>query len=174
MRDLLQALDTDSRLDLLPSIWKGEFQDALFSAYLDKEWTMHWLFKKPLPLHVRICHIDLFFVLFFFSSDIKTLGHDNKPDLVEELLGLMAREKHSSEVSLTTFVLSVFAIWTVMSSELVMPTWVCFYELACLLPAGSGVLCSMCSGCKECIWFEAQYGVERRLPLTHHHTAAAS
>uniref|UniRef100_A0A3Q4G3J7 Small ribosomal subunit protein mS39 n=1 Tax=Neolamprologus brichardi TaxID=32507 RepID=A0A3Q4G3J7_NEOBR len=51
MRDLLQALDTDSRLDLLPSIWK----------------------------------------------DIKTLGHDNKPDLVEELLGLMAREKHSSE-----------------------------------------------------------------------------
>lgn len=59
---------------------------------------------------------------FFFLSDIKTLGHDNKPDLVEELLGLMAREKHSSEVSLTTFVLSVFAIWTVMSSELVMPT----------------------------------------------------
>ncbi|XP_025754280.1 small ribosomal subunit protein mS39 isoform X2 [Oreochromis niloticus] len=52
MRDLLQALDTDSRLDLLPSIWK----------------------------------------------DIKTLGHDNKPDLVEELLGLMAREKHSPEV----------------------------------------------------------------------------
>uniref|UniRef100_A0AAX7TYP9 Small ribosomal subunit protein mS39 n=1 Tax=Astatotilapia calliptera TaxID=8154 RepID=A0AAX7TYP9_ASTCA len=52
MRDLLQALDTDSRLDLLPSIWK----------------------------------------------DIKTLGHDNKPDLVEELLSLMAREKHSSEV----------------------------------------------------------------------------
>uniref|UniRef100_A0A3Q0SYC6 Small ribosomal subunit protein mS39 n=1 Tax=Amphilophus citrinellus TaxID=61819 RepID=A0A3Q0SYC6_AMPCI len=51
MRDLLQALDTDSRLDLLPSIWK-----------------------------------------------IKTLGHDNKPDLVEELLGLMAREKHSPEV----------------------------------------------------------------------------
>ncbi|XP_063344213.1 small ribosomal subunit protein mS39 isoform X2 [Pelmatolapia mariae] len=52
MRDLLQALDTDSRLDLLPSIWK----------------------------------------------DIKTLGHDNKPDLVEELLGLMVREKHSPEV----------------------------------------------------------------------------
>ncbi|XP_075336965.1 small ribosomal subunit protein mS39 [Odontesthes bonariensis] len=52
MRDLLQALDTDSRLDLLPTIWK----------------------------------------------DIKTLGHDNKSELVEELLGLMAREKHSPEV----------------------------------------------------------------------------
>lgn len=25
MRDLLQALDTDSRLDLLPTIWKGTF-----------------------------------------------------------------------------------------------------------------------------------------------------
>lgn len=52
MKDLLQALDTDSRLDLLPTIWK----------------------------------------------DIKTLGHDNKVDLVEELLSLMAREEHSPEV----------------------------------------------------------------------------
>ncbi|XP_059918096.1 small ribosomal subunit protein mS39 [Gadus macrocephalus] len=52
MRDLLQALDTESRLELLPSIWK----------------------------------------------DVKTLGHDNKSDLVEELLSLMAREKHSPEV----------------------------------------------------------------------------
>uniref|UniRef100_A0A3P9LGE0 Small ribosomal subunit protein mS39 n=1 Tax=Oryzias latipes TaxID=8090 RepID=A0A3P9LGE0_ORYLA len=52
MRDLLQALDTDSRLDMLPTIWK----------------------------------------------DIKSLGHDNKPDLVEELLALMAREEHSPEV----------------------------------------------------------------------------
>ncbi|XP_071384612.1 small ribosomal subunit protein mS39 [Centroberyx affinis] len=52
MRDLLQALDTDSRLDLLPTIWQ----------------------------------------------DIRSLGHDNKSDLVEELLGLMAREKHSAEV----------------------------------------------------------------------------
>ncbi|MEQ2187479.1 hypothetical protein GOODEAATRI_005085 [Goodea atripinnis] len=30
--------------------------------------------------------------------DIKTLGHDNKVDLVEELLSLMAREEHSPEV----------------------------------------------------------------------------
>ncbi|XP_043982594.1 pentatricopeptide repeat domain-containing protein 3, mitochondrial isoform X2 [Gambusia affinis] len=52
MKNLLQALDTDSRLDLLPTIWK----------------------------------------------DIKTLGHDNKVDLVEELLSLMAREEHSVEV----------------------------------------------------------------------------
>ncbi|XP_038157381.1 pentatricopeptide repeat domain-containing protein 3, mitochondrial [Cyprinodon tularosa] len=52
MRDLLQALDTDSRLDLLPAIWK----------------------------------------------DIKTLGHDNKVDLVGELLSLMARDEHSAEV----------------------------------------------------------------------------
>ncbi|XP_061541652.1 small ribosomal subunit protein mS39 [Phycodurus eques] len=52
LRDLLQALDTDSRLDVLPSIWK----------------------------------------------DIRSLGHDNKPDLIEELLALMAREKHSPEV----------------------------------------------------------------------------
>lgn len=52
MRDLLQALDTDSRLDLLPTIWK----------------------------------------------DICSLGHDNKEDLVEELLTLMARDQHSPEV----------------------------------------------------------------------------
>ncbi|KAM9357148.1 small ribosomal subunit protein mS39 [Symphorus nematophorus] len=52
LRDLLQALDTDSRLDLLPTIWK----------------------------------------------DIRSLGHDNKSDLVEELLTLMARDKHSPEV----------------------------------------------------------------------------
>ncbi|KAK1887482.1 Pentatricopeptide repeat domain containing protein 3 mitochondrial [Dissostichus eleginoides] len=51
LKDLLQALDTDSRLDLLPTIWK----------------------------------------------DIRALGHDNKTDLVEELLKLMARDKHSAE-----------------------------------------------------------------------------
>ncbi|XP_020490037.2 small ribosomal subunit protein mS39 [Labrus bergylta] len=51
-RDLMQALDTDSRLDLLPVIWK----------------------------------------------DIRSLGHDNKSDLVEELLNLMARDTHSPEV----------------------------------------------------------------------------
>uniref|UniRef100_UPI0037E80F1D small ribosomal subunit protein mS39 n=1 Tax=Semicossyphus pulcher TaxID=241346 RepID=UPI0037E80F1D len=52
LRELLQALDTDSRLDLLPTIWK----------------------------------------------DICTLGHYNKSALVEELLSLMARDKHSPEV----------------------------------------------------------------------------
>ncbi|KAL3045277.1 hypothetical protein OYC64_013523 [Pagothenia borchgrevinki] len=52
LQDLLQALDTDSRLDLLPTIWK----------------------------------------------DIRALGHDNKVELVEELLMLMARDKHSAEV----------------------------------------------------------------------------
>ncbi|KAM6953304.1 small ribosomal subunit protein mS39 [Aplochiton taeniatus] len=52
MKDLLQALDTDSRLDLIPSIW----------------------------------------------NDIRSLGHGNKADLVEEVLSLMARDKHSPEV----------------------------------------------------------------------------
>ncbi|XP_077388928.1 small ribosomal subunit protein mS39 isoform X2 [Festucalex cinctus] len=52
LRSLLQALDTDSRLDMLPSIWK----------------------------------------------DICSLGHDNRPELVEELLTLMARDNHSPEV----------------------------------------------------------------------------
>ncbi|XP_018525818.1 pentatricopeptide repeat domain-containing protein 3, mitochondrial [Lates calcarifer] len=52
MMDLLQALDTDSRLDLLPEIWK----------------------------------------------DIVSLGHHNRADLVDEILTLMAREKHSPEV----------------------------------------------------------------------------
>ncbi|KAK2849532.1 hypothetical protein Q5P01_009366 [Channa striata] len=52
LKDLMQALDTDSRLDLLPTIWK----------------------------------------------DIRSLGHDNKLDVVEEVLTLMAREKHSPEV----------------------------------------------------------------------------
>ncbi|KAM9833167.1 small ribosomal subunit protein mS39 [Syngnathus typhle] len=49
--ELLQALDTDSRLDMLPTIWK----------------------------------------------DIRSMGHD-KLELIEELLTLMAREKHSPEV----------------------------------------------------------------------------
>ncbi|XP_072296138.1 small ribosomal subunit protein mS39 [Eucyclogobius newberryi] len=52
LKDLLQALDTDNRLDLLPTIWR----------------------------------------------DIRSLGHDNKLDLVEELLGLMSRDRHSPEV----------------------------------------------------------------------------
>lgn len=52
LTDLLQALDTDGRLDLLPSIWK----------------------------------------------DIHSLGHYNKLRLVEELLSLMARDKHSPEI----------------------------------------------------------------------------
>uniref|UniRef100_W5MY69 Small ribosomal subunit protein mS39 n=1 Tax=Lepisosteus oculatus TaxID=7918 RepID=W5MY69_LEPOC len=53
LKDLLQALDTDNRLDLIPMIWK----------------------------------------------DIKRMGHANKADLVEEVLALMARDEHSSEVS---------------------------------------------------------------------------
>ncbi|XP_069045784.1 small ribosomal subunit protein mS39 [Lepisosteus oculatus] len=52
LKDLLQALDTDNRLDLIPMIWK----------------------------------------------DIKRMGHANKADLVEEVLALMARDEHSSEV----------------------------------------------------------------------------
>ncbi|XP_076596000.1 small ribosomal subunit protein mS39 isoform X1 [Chaetodon auriga] len=52
MKDLMQALDTDNRLDLLPTIWK----------------------------------------------DMRSQGHDNKKDLMEELLTLMARDRHSPEV----------------------------------------------------------------------------
>ncbi|XP_067103713.1 small ribosomal subunit protein mS39 [Osmerus mordax] len=52
MMDLLQALDTDGRLDLIPLVWK----------------------------------------------DIRRLGHDNKSTVVEEVLTLMARDKHSPEV----------------------------------------------------------------------------
>ncbi|XP_036406703.1 pentatricopeptide repeat domain-containing protein 3, mitochondrial [Megalops cyprinoides] len=52
MTDLLQALDTDNRLDLIPEIWK----------------------------------------------DIKQLGHANRPDLVEEMLALMARDEQSPEI----------------------------------------------------------------------------
>ncbi|XP_053735915.1 pentatricopeptide repeat domain-containing protein 3, mitochondrial [Synchiropus splendidus] len=52
LMDLLQALDTDGRLDLIPTIWK----------------------------------------------DIRSLGHDNKLELVEELLTLMARDEHPPEV----------------------------------------------------------------------------
>ncbi|XP_041800280.1 pentatricopeptide repeat domain-containing protein 3, mitochondrial [Chelmon rostratus] len=52
VRELLQALDADNRLDLLPTIWK----------------------------------------------DMCSLGHDNKNNLVEELVALMARDRHSPEV----------------------------------------------------------------------------
>uniref|UniRef100_A0A4W3IC74 Small ribosomal subunit protein mS39 n=1 Tax=Callorhinchus milii TaxID=7868 RepID=A0A4W3IC74_CALMI len=52
MKELLQALDTENRLELIPRIWK----------------------------------------------DIKQLGHSNKQDLVEEVLELMAREKHSPQL----------------------------------------------------------------------------
>ncbi|MEQ2211177.1 hypothetical protein XENOCAPTIV_030628 [Xenoophorus captivus] len=74
MRDLLQALDTDGRLDLLPTIWK----------------------------------------------DIKTLGHDNKVDLVEELLSLMAREEHSPEVCFLSHLSDVdvsVSLWTCCCSS---------------------------------------------------------
>ncbi|XP_029448627.1 pentatricopeptide repeat domain-containing protein 3, mitochondrial isoform X2 [Rhinatrema bivittatum] len=52
MRDLLQSLDMDNRLDLVPQIWK----------------------------------------------DIKQIGHSNKPDLVEEVLMLMARDLQTPEL----------------------------------------------------------------------------
>ncbi|XP_067838448.1 small ribosomal subunit protein mS39 [Heptranchias perlo] len=52
MRDLLQALDTENQLQLIPQIWK----------------------------------------------DIKQLGHSNKQVLVEEVLELMGRDKHSPEL----------------------------------------------------------------------------
>ncbi|XP_030046922.1 small ribosomal subunit protein mS39 isoform X2 [Microcaecilia unicolor] len=55
MRDLLQALDMDNRLYLVPQIWK----------------------------------------------DIKQLGHSNKPDLVEEVLALMARDKQTLELQVS-------------------------------------------------------------------------
>ena len=44
------------------------------------------LFSKPAALSIPF-------------PDIQSLGHDNKSDLVEEVLMLMAREKHSPEVS---------------------------------------------------------------------------
>ncbi|XP_066504790.1 small ribosomal subunit protein mS39 [Hoplias malabaricus] len=68
MRDLLQALDTDNRLDLIPQIWK----------------------------------------------DIKRMGHDNKTELVEEMLSLMAREKQSPEMqqSFADCALDVKALYT--------------------------------------------------------------
>ncbi|XP_078409823.1 small ribosomal subunit protein mS39 [Cetorhinus maximus] len=52
MKDLLQALDTENHLHLIPRVWK----------------------------------------------DIKQLGHSNKQDLVEEVLELMGRDKHSPEL----------------------------------------------------------------------------
>ncbi|XP_069060403.1 small ribosomal subunit protein mS39 [Pleurodeles waltl] len=52
MLDLLQALDTDNRLEVIPQIWK----------------------------------------------DIKQIGHSNKSDLVEEVLALMARDRHTPEI----------------------------------------------------------------------------
>uniref|UniRef100_A0AAR2IMY8 Small ribosomal subunit protein mS39 n=1 Tax=Pygocentrus nattereri TaxID=42514 RepID=A0AAR2IMY8_PYGNA len=68
MRDLLQALDTDNRLDLIPQIWK----------------------------------------------DIKRMGHDNKTELVEEMLSLMARENQIPEVqqSFADCALDVKALYT--------------------------------------------------------------
>lgn len=78
MKNLLQALDTDSRLDLLPTIWKGPSHTARSAP--------------PAFVSVNMVHFPL------LSADIKALGHDNKVDLVEELLSLMAREEHSVEV----------------------------------------------------------------------------
>ncbi|XP_038649232.1 pentatricopeptide repeat domain-containing protein 3, mitochondrial [Scyliorhinus canicula] len=55
VKDLLQALDTENQLHLIPNIWK----------------------------------------------DIRQLGHSNKQDLVEEVLELMSRDKHSPELQVT-------------------------------------------------------------------------
>ncbi|XP_056143128.1 pentatricopeptide repeat domain-containing protein 3, mitochondrial [Lampris incognitus] len=68
--DLLQALDTDNRLDLLPTIWK----------------------------------------------DIKVLGHDNRLHVVEELLVLMAREKHSPELQ-ESFAVCALDVKSVFESD---------------------------------------------------------
>ncbi|ROK80933.1 Pentatricopeptide repeat domain-containing protein 3, mitochondrial [Anabarilius grahami] len=79
MTDLLRALDTDSRLDLIPQIWK----------------------------------------------DIKQLGHANRQKLVEELLALMAREKHSQEVqeSLADCALDIKRMYNTGDRGKVMMSW---------------------------------------------------
>ena len=46
-------------------------------------------------------------LVYLSGSDVKTLGHDNKLELVEELLALMAREKHSPEVSRAWFLVEL-------------------------------------------------------------------
>lgn len=80
LKNLLQALDTDSRLDLLPTIWKGERAGSPRGprGKLRGDW------KSDIWLHV---------------ADIRSLGHDNKEDLVLELLSLMSRDGHAPEVS---------------------------------------------------------------------------
>lgn len=79
LKNLLQALDTDSRLDLLPTIWKGEPARSR---------------EDP---HGRLK--DTQKVTSGGIADIRSLGHDNKEDLVLELLSLMSRDRHTSEVS---------------------------------------------------------------------------
>lgn len=39
-----------------------------------------------------------------FTADIHSLGHDNKEDLVLELLSLMARDEHAPEVGPLTLI----------------------------------------------------------------------
>ena len=54
-------------------------------------------------IDLNIVHLTLFYKYFMLSLVFQTsaLGHDNKTDLVEELLALMARDTHSPEVSET-------------------------------------------------------------------------
>lgn len=75
-------MDTESRLDLLPGIWKGEVKKCFYSRYY---------FFQCLCVKLTLLSTCL--------SDIKSLDHDAKHYPVDELLSLMARDTHSPEVS---------------------------------------------------------------------------
>ncbi|KAM7417107.1 hypothetical protein PAMA_016966 [Pampus argenteus] len=79
LRDLMQALDTDDRLDFLPAVWK----------------------------------------------EIQSLRHVHRPNLLEELISLMARDKHSPEVqeSFAMCALEIKNVYESASRAKYNPTW---------------------------------------------------
>lgn len=105
---MLQALDTDNRLDLIPQIWKGVCTPVffhvgfcvfvLFCFFVGQKLTYsYWGVCVCMYVKDREYFLSTY-ILGCCVQDIKQMGQDNKPELLELILSLMAREKQSAEV----------------------------------------------------------------------------
>ncbi len=63
--------------------------------------------------------------LMSFSTDMKQLGHANRQNLVEEVLRLMAREKHNQEV-LPLPRLHLYLYWLILMPSTSLPPLIRF------------------------------------------------
>jgi len=157
MQDLLQALDTDSRLDLLPTIWKGQFQPEVPTAQVPRLLKMEFYTVGNFSCVFQISRLWVMITSLSWWRSCSAWWPERNTVLRSGMMwnnGCFTHLRHTdvqqrfdpeANISLSMFL---------------------------YVSAGSGVFCRLRSGCKECDRWEAQSGVERLLPVARHHPAA--